>query len=373
MVRPRTRNRRSPSRSRDGPNDLKDRSYRLSGPPPYDRDRRNEADTWRPRDHRQDLPPRPPRDDYRQSSDSYRPSVPQGDFTFRFDKPAGIQDAPPNYRGPREGGRGGRRGDRRGRGGRRWQPPHPSERALISGATANLPEIRMGEDGEAKFRPVDELSDDDELDMDISSSSETEGPSKKRARTENDSASGDAAPKWSNPDPYTALPCPDDGLRKKRDMVKLIRKARVEDAAAKPAASGDAEDFISFDLTEDEESDTDELPPPPPPRDLLPPPPRDLPPPPPPANAPSGPRALKDPVIPVNHKPLPPQDRGGPLGSRKRTADDEIKPPDYGQLKKATTKPSKGMLLASWTPKPNEESCPWIRVDHSATSDMAFR
>ncbi|KAM5346250.1 hypothetical protein ACJ41O_009255 [Fusarium nematophilum] len=267
MARNKPRAQRPDSRPRrQGPD--RDRPYRPPpSPPPYDRDRRVESDSWRPGDRRQDLPPRPPRDDYRQAADSYRPRVPQGDFTFRFDKPAGIPDFPVNYRSGYPDRRGSRRDGRgRGRGGRRWQPPpHPSERALISGATANLPEERLGEEGAAKFRDVDELSDDDELDMDISSSEETEGPSKKRAKTTDDTGSGDAAPKWSNPDPYTALPCPDESTRKKRDMVKLIRKARVDDNAAKLAASTEAEDFISFDLTEDESSEEEQAPPPPPP------------------------------------------------------------------------------------------------------------
>lgn len=253
----------------------------------------------------------------------------------------------------------------------------------MSGATQNMPEERLGEDGIAKFRDVDQLSDDDELDMDISSSSETEGPSKKRARTTNDDdndgdASGDAAPKWSNPDPYTALPCPDESTRKKKDMVKLIRKARLEDQTGKLAASTEAEDFISFDFTEDEDeeaSDEEEEEqkdaPPPPPRG---PPPTIEQPPPPPPNAPSGPRADLD-------KPRAPNDdimearrlANDGLGSRKRTADDVIKPPDYGQLKKATTKPSKGSLLPSWQPKATEDPCPWDTVDHTATTSMGFR
>ncbi|RTE73714.1 hypothetical protein BHE90_011859 [Fusarium euwallaceae] len=368
--------RNKPSKKKGGPANRNNRSYRPS-PPPNDRGR-IESDTWRP-DRRHDLPPRPPRDPYDFRSgggDSYRPRMPQSDFTFRVDKPAGIKEYPSdNYRGsydrPRRDGRGRGRG---GRGGRRWQPPpHPSERAIVSGATANLPEERLGEEGAAKFRSIDELSDDDELEMDISDSEETEGPSKKRAKTGDDSASGDAAPKWSNPDPYTALPCPDESTRKKRDMVKLIRKARVEDeTAAKLAASTEAEDFISFDLTEDESSEDEVVEVPPPPRHA---------PPPPPPSAPSGPKASTGPLNAVKeplpagpqHEALPPRDTGGPLGSRKRTAHDEIKPPDYGQLKKISTKPAKGMLLSNWQPKSSEDRCPWATVDHSATTDMAFR
>ncbi|KAI9151524.1 topoisomerase family TRF4 [Paramyrothecium foliicola] len=360
----------------------RDRDYDRPPPPPRYDGPRHDSDSWRPSDGRRGDDRARPYDDYRPPSDSYRPRPPQGDFTFRFDKPAGVGES---GTGSRPHDRQGFRRDRggRGRGRGRWQPPpHPSERALVSGATKNLPEERLNAgDGVAKYRDIDELSDDDELEMEISSpnDSETDEPSRKRTRTSAvTSESADAAPKWSNPDPYTALPCPDAGDRKKKDMVKLIRKARVEESAAKPAATTKAENFISFDSSEDDEEEEEEdeeededdvqiVPPPPPPPPVngrasqtgaqLPPPPRDLPPPPPP---PTGPAAER-------------RDTSGPLGSRKRTADDEIKPPDYGELKKLTMKPSKGHVLPNWKEKDDEEPCPWAAIDHSATSNMAFR
>lgn len=232
----------------------------------------------------------------------------------------------------------------------------------------NMPEERVddGEEG-AKFRDLDELSDDDELAMEISSASDSEEPSRKRLRTDDATDEANAAPKWSNPDPYTALPCPDETTRKKRDVVKLIRKARV-DAAAKPKASTEAEDFLSFDTTEDEDEDDedgdeDEKAIPAPPSEPQPP----LP--------PSGPAAFshKHPSDKAKQNSLPVPDRSGPLGSRKRTADDEIKPPDYGQLKKVSMKPSKGSVTSTWLPKKHEEPCPWQTQDHSSTNSMAFR
>jgi non-canonical poly(A) RNA polymerase PAPD5/7 len=228
-------------------------------------------------------------------------------------------------------------------------------------------------DSAAKYRDIDELSDDDEQEMEISSQndSETEEPSRKRTRiSAPTSEAADAVPKWSNPDPYTALPCPDAGDRKKKDMVKLIRKARVEEATSKAASTTQAENFISFDLTSDEEEEEEEgeadeeeeyeppaangastqngAPPPPP---------SDLPPPPPPPPAPAADT----------------RDTSGPLGTRKRTVDDEIKPPDYQALKKLNMKPGKGQIMPNWKPKPKEEPCPWTVYDHSATLNMAFR
>ncbi|KAH7309661.1 hypothetical protein B0I35DRAFT_397716 [Stachybotrys elegans] len=344
-------------------------------PPPtgsYDRGR-HDSDSWRPGDNRS-LYDAQSRSHY-PSTDSYRPGPPQGDFTFRVDKPAGVGESGPDHRG--HNSYRGRRDGRRGGAPRkpRWQPPHPSERALISGLTHTLPEKRLADEGAAKFRDLDALSDDDEKDMEISShssqsdsESDSEGPSKKRARTTVDDApAADAAPKWSNPDPYTALPCPDETTRKKRDVVKLIRKARVEEAK-KPAAATEAENFISFDFSSDEEdgdnkpqtSENPQRSQPSQPQRIQPPRPPSLPPIPPPP-LPPGP--------PPDTAPVP----TGPLGSRKRTVDDVIKPPDYGQLKKPKMKPVKGATVAAWMPKANEEPCPWAVVDHTATKDMAFR
>ncbi|KAG6295384.1 hypothetical protein E4U09_002179 [Claviceps aff. purpurea] len=356
------RPRPSPNSKRTPPSSSYDR------PPPR-------SDTWRPgpggrggrddsRDWRNHAPP---------SSDSYRPQVPKGDFTFRFDKPAGIVDQTRN--GYSAGNRGGWRDSREGppkKPARRWQPPAPpSERALISGATFDVPEERV-DDGQsgAKFRDLDELSDDDELEMDISAS-DSEGPSRKRARTNKAAADSSAeVPKWSNPDPYTALPCPEEITHKKRDVVKLIRKARLEELA-KPDATTEAEDVLSFDLTEDEQDEQDE--------DAhtnnIPPPPSEPQPPPPPTEPPAMPRG-RDTAQNAQAKKvpsLPSPDRSGPLGSRKRTANDEIKPPDYGQMKKSTTKASKGTITSAWKAKKDDMSCPWQSFDHSSTRNMAFR
>lgn len=253
---------------------------------------------------------------------------------------------------------------------------------MISGIATDLPEESVHNSEGAKYRDLDELSDDDELDMDISSrssQSDTEGPAKKRARTAMADESADATPKWSNPDPYTALPCPDETTRKKRDVVKLIRKARLEESTIQPVASTEAEDFLSFDLSdnESEEGDDDKVveeykpppPPPPPPHgEFLPPPP------PPPTTSINSTEPSSVGISSLPNKPVVLQNNSGPLGSRKRTANDEIiQPPDYGQFKKANMRPSKGVLVPNWAPKPNEEPRPWVTADHSATTNMSFR
>ncbi|TFB06947.1 hypothetical protein CCMA1212_000271 [Trichoderma ghanense] len=392
------RNRHAPRRSPPRFSQPRDRPYN---------DSYNRRNGDRQGDRRPEARPRPYGDDRAGGGDSYRPNVPQGDFTFRVQKPAGIANSAPagqpSYpRGPRRDARGGRGDGGPRRGGRpRWQPPpHHSERALIAGNATNLPEESLYNGEGAKYRDLDELSDDDERDMDISSQSETEEPAKKRTRTAAADESGDAAPKWSNPDPYTALPCPDESTRKKRDVVKLIRKARLEENAAKPAAPTEAEDFLSFDFSDDDndaaqsQKSKDEnkaavapKPPAPPPERVelasskvlgkLPPTPPPPPPPPPQTSASSSSRPLAAGINTHSLPPKPVAPQGsqdpGPLGSRKRTYDDEIiEPPDY-KLNKGNMGPSRGNIVPEWRAKDGEERCPWVTTDHSATTDMALR
>ena len=100
-----------------------------------------------------------------------------------------------------------------------------------------------------RFAPIEELDDSEEEDMDLSNSDDD---------NDNDDEPqppplAPSAPKWSNPDPYTVLPPPGSGESrgKKLDVVKLIRKARVETTGAEKSEPGkDAvasnDDFISF-------------------------------------------------------------------------------------------------------------------------------
>ncbi|UNI22843.1 Polynucleotide adenylyltransferase [Purpureocillium takamizusanense] len=323
-------------------------------------------------------------------TDMYRPQVPQSDFTFRAPQPSNSEPIRftaingPRASGPRDRRGGGRRGDRRGgssRGSGRpaWRPPHPAERKLVSGTAIEGPGERVNDpDAAAKFRNLDELSDDDEIAMDISDQepeSEDENP-KKRIRTDKTSESDNSVPKWSNPDPYTALPCPDESTRKKRDMVKLIRKARVEETKPNTESPPEAENFIPIGMSSDEDEGEDEKIAPIVDLQL-------------PARPPTGPRADRLDSASArattggaalhNGNPVQPniagatQDHSGPLGSRKRTADDTIKPPDYGQLKKGNMRPSKGLLVPNWQPKKNEEPCPWAVMDHSGEKNIGIQ
>ncbi|KAE8349126.1 hypothetical protein BDV28DRAFT_160752 [Aspergillus coremiiformis] len=167
--------------------------------------------------------------------------------------------------------------------------------------------------------------------MDVSSDENDESrPRKKRVLESNTVASVPTpppAPKWSNPDPYTVLPPPDESQSKKVDVVKLIRKARIA-ASAQPVktdAVADNEDFISFgDLVDEEERNHQ-----------------------PPQDAPVGPRSHL-------------QGRDSAVGNRKRTHDDELK-----GLSKKTGKPlnkfyADGSIIDEWRVRPSETGTPWV-------------
>lgn len=278
----------------------------------------------------------------------------------------------------------------------------------------------------ATYRPLSELSDDDEADMDISDNEDNgetpQEPSTKRARLNVDqsAADGDSVPKWSNPDPYTALPPPDAASRQRKDVVQLIRKARVQTKESRQSLLVETEDFIPcFDSSEDESDSEGETA----------------------AGGPSAPiqpsqqagtlnqgkastldesqtREVKGrnsftatnsdnnlrnsvndsqpmpahslPSKPVPVQSLPPRPSqaypepnealpkaqpvanagSSSLYTRKRTIDDEIKLPPHARLKKFNKMPVGGTLVWEWKGKSGEEPCPWVTTDHSNTSNM---
>lgn len=242
----------------------------------------------------------------------------------------------------------GNRGDRRPHNPRhdftfRYSRPSTAERPLLRSKRETTPEqLKPAESVDQqhglKFAPVSELSDSEEADMDVSDDSDNEGdeshPRKRRAI--DPTSSRDAAPveppapKWSNPDPYTVLPPPDESRSAKVDVVKLIRKSRVnasESQSAKTDAVTTNEDFISLgglgDEDEDEDNETNA-----------------------PENAPKGPRR--------DMEPAP--------GSRKRTHDDELK-----GFSRKTGKPMSryypdASILDEWRKEPYQTGTPWLTL-----------
>ncbi|KAI2784411.1 hypothetical protein F4815DRAFT_455699 [Daldinia loculata] len=345
--------------------------------------------------------------DHHRDSDNYRP--PQGDFTFRVERPAGIDSYVPSdreQRAPRDSGDGrnaphqprrdengrstGRDGrPRRNDDRRRYQPYRdtrnrtqarqngsykptiPATRLLLLKKHDDNPELMLGDiAGRATYRDVDELSDSDEAEMDISDNSDSDvaEPSAKRMRTSETNATKleQDAPRWSNPDPYTALPPPDESTRKKKDMVQLIRKARVEAEAKQPAAPVEGLDFISCDFSDNEGEGANRR------------------------EATSTVPATYSHNLPTEEiriertatQTIKPNTKGTSnnpidltastsLGTRKRTFDDTIKLP-HTTLKVSMKFSGGGNVLPAWQPK-DDNPCPWAITDHSTTPSMATR
>ncbi|KAJ5449877.1 uncharacterized protein N7458_006326 [Penicillium daleae] len=225
-------------------------------------------------------------------------------------------------------------------------PPRPiSERPLLRGMREATPELLFPETGPKpapKFASLDDLSDSEEAEMDLSDDEESESearPRKKRVVALDGNvesaqpilaaipAPAPPAPKWSNPDPYTSLPPPDESQHKRVDVVKLIRKARLAAAPAQPKVNDavvDNVDFISLGAVGDDTKPENQ----------------------PPKNAPKGPKGMEI--------------KESAAASRKRTRDDLPKP-----LTTKTGKPLRrfkmdASILDDWMPLEDQNPTPWI-------------
>jgi non-canonical poly(A) RNA polymerase PAPD5/7 len=188
---------------------------------------------------------------------SYRP---QEQFTFQASGPRFPADQypPPHPQEagarrradprPGQGRRGGRGGfSQRGRGGAPRLAPHSRDILQRAGREPTPEQLEgMNVDGHARFKDVDSGSEVDSAEED----DEMDAPPAKRTKA--DPVSTQDVPKWSNPDPYTALPPPETLGAPKKDIVQVIRKAKVE-AAKSAAASAVREnvDFISLNFDDD--------------------------------------------------------------------------------------------------------------------------
>lgn len=107
-------------------------------------------------------------------------------------------------------------------------------------------------EGHAHFT-LNESSDDDAGGNDsqdpteVAVNEDDEAAPRKRMRVESPKPEI-TRPKWSNPDPYTALPADENYNGPKKDIVQLIRKAKVDAASQHETTNGVREgiDFISF-------------------------------------------------------------------------------------------------------------------------------
>jgi non-canonical poly(A) RNA polymerase PAPD5/7 len=205
----------------------------------------------------------------------------RGDFTFRKESQFQWPTEPRADRSrPRNGTRNGHN-NRGGRGGR-WQPrgsKAANDRQILNTVLDRdvTPERLAGmANGVHLFNP-DDIGEDDLENASDSAMSESssegfsaadrsfnelvkddseEGPSKKRAKKQEGEADGNSKPKWSNPDPYYALPpVIEDANAKKKDVVELIRKAKVATEKENEQSSNAVtqnDDFISFGMDEED-------------------------------------------------------------------------------------------------------------------------
>ncbi len=414
------------------------------GPPPPMSNRHHGGDSWRPSDRdpslsqrneftfrNNDIAPK-----YPYESDQYRPTRSR-QYAMRENEQAHSEN---NYRSERNRNDRGRRDqtnlnrNQRGRGYR----TATADRPLLRLRRGDTPEQMMGmaddQNGARRFLPADDVSDSGEEQMDESDSdkdqvslsvaapsnekvlspSETaqdmqgeyalEPPTKRRAhgRGINGPEEENAAPKWSNPDPYTVLPPVDESQRKRKDVVRIIRKARIvsekEDAGHSQVVAND--DFISFGLEEDVAAD-----------DITNPfvngkgsgkDAREFP------ETPLGPRQFShlhhfhghdtdyphcalDAPLPSDSTTPPPHQSRGPLvgsydftldlpdydtalGNRKRTYDDEIRDElPYSKKRKPGSGMPSGFITQNWMPNRSTNPTPWLIRSDTPTQNAGFR
>lgn len=414
------------------------------------------GDSYRPSGHYNDYPQRIP-----SNGDSWRPSDHGHNYSERNDFSFRVNEKAPKYPHEKERDEAAakykarlannpRRAERiaaRGSYAQRQfnhRPPTAGRPLLVTvnGSDASEQMLGIDETGTHRFLAAEDLSDSGE-DMsesepdaedrgmvetsmspvvgntDESNEEEpSERPAKRRALPIQ-SMEASSAPKWSNPDPYTVLPPVDESQRKKRDVVKLIRKARVaaekgDDMQNEVAAN---KDFISFGFDDEyagEDHDnqpgvpgaptgprqsnhhnsyqgtvncapgtsmastsTEQMGPPP----GLPPKP-DIPvrggkmPAPPKAGLPPKPAAnehrpsLKSQVVESSSAT-----QNGALGTRKRTHNDEIKTevPRPPPRQKGKGSQSNGSLTSDWVPAQRKDATPWLERSGLKTESSSFR
>ncbi|KAL8861475.1 MAG: hypothetical protein Q9178_001999 [Gyalolechia marmorata] len=367
------------------------------------------------------------------------------DFTFRND-PSAPRYPHDSDRYPRPNDRIGRAQKPRPHGrtpnyssrGPRWAT---AARPLLSSRRGNSPEPLLSEAAAQnqiqRFLPAEDVSDSGEEDMDesdaedelaadqdppftfdatqerplggleLNPSEETlEPPAKRRATDAAKEAKQEpSVPKWSNPDPYTVLPPVDESQRKRKDVVKIIRKARIaagkEETTENQVAAND--DFISFGfggdkvVTERSRSSSPSEPgnghqprvpgAPTGPRSFshlnhlhgpnthgapgtsdLGPSAIELGPPP---GLTNGPQEAKPGFI-VKRPDIYP-DQAEALGNRKRTHEDQIKGEAIKVAVKAHKQISSGSVLREWQCSGNINPTPWLVDDHRPTEMSGFR
>ena len=173
-------------------------------------------------------------------------------------------------------------------------------------------------------------------------------PTKRRAMGKPSAGTEDDTPKWSNPDPYSVLPPTADSDRKRKDPVKLIRKAfnLTEESQAPTSQVAANDDFISFnDAADDDDTLSEEE-----------------------LETMAG-------IIRLDLGGRP-RDYAieadiGPGGDRKRSHGDMIKGHETGPAVSAAR--ANGCLLVEWVPRSAAHAVPWLHPGTASTLKTAFK
>jgi non-canonical poly(A) RNA polymerase PAPD5/7 len=205
----------------------------------------------------------------------------------------------------------------------------------MAGSRETTPEQFEGMDeGRSRFKEVAESSEGDD--------SADDGP---RKRTKVDATDATAAPKWSNPDPYTVLPPPETLGAPKKDIVQTIRKAK-NDQAAKVDKVADNSDFISFNFDDDDDEEDAVMDEPSPP-------------------AAKSPARTGEPTF--SHRDSSDSDyvdQRSPIVAERVSRPPKRKSRDTRQM---------GDVTEEWQAVDGQPIAPWSTRDHSATADVGLR
>lgn len=219
---------------------------------------------------------------------------------------------------------------------------------------------------EQRFLDLDEVSDSGEEVMEESGPEDYEQTDnlattlkvESKASGEMDGQSG---PKWSNPELYTVLPPPDESQKKRRNVLKLIRRARVAkgDKGRKDEAATN-DDFISFGLDEEQSSGDESIH-----GEGMP-------------GAPSGPRA-RNPQHLTTETPhydkaednIVPRLRAGM--KRERSPSDSDIGIQEPKRRKGPKTVSGGHVLEEWCAPKQGNPIPWLSEPHELTENSGFR
>lgn len=355
-------------------------------------------------------------------NDTYRPRREHEDFTFRAQGPAATRfPSPDRYaplpqkprrrpaeesHGERGGrGKGGARGGRAGKFGdhKFMRQRHGKGAAHSRGLMNEHEHTRRGStpeqlpgmitDGQSRFMVLDSSESDNDSDshgiIDLTNGDSDHGEGevsdapRKRAKVDDSVQTAAPATKWSNAEYLTALPPPETlGVAPKRDILQVIRKAKV-DAAPKAESTNAVKenaDFVSFDFgaetgDDDDDSAADDLPP---------------------SDAPAAPAAMKKlnreqapnrgkfPVAPPTNTtasydldmsdpgspPRPPADLLMPTDAE--LAAQYVKGPKGKKRKREEQSEDIGGVSREWR-EDGSNTTPWCTTDHSATEVVALR